>query len=66
MEGVVLYAILVKVFVKAVQKRYCIAFTMISYGKRLHLYSNILEVSNLCNYVLQFKGCMSYDSTYVF
>lgn len=39
MEGVVLYVILVKVFVKAVEKRYCVAFTMISYGKKLHLYS---------------------------
>ncbi len=38
MEGVVLYLILVKVFVKQNEKQYIIAFTIISYG-RLIIYS---------------------------
>ena len=48
MEGVVLYVILVKVFVKAVEKRYCVAFTMISYGKKLHLYSHSNIIVQSC------------------
>ena len=33
MEGVVLYVALVRVFVKHLQARYMVAFTVISYGK---------------------------------
>ena len=33
MEGVVLYVVLVKVFVKNKEKKYMVAFTILSYGK---------------------------------
>ncbi len=41
MEGVVLYLVLVKVFVKEHERKYIVGFTIVSYGM---LYSNRLDI----------------------
>ena len=50
MEGVVLYVALVRVFVKHLQARYIIAFTVISYGKSvLAMDTGFLTQTLSCN-----------------